>query len=543
MNGNSLPRLLAQAVAQGLLPAGAAVPQEDSRPWPVLMLTALGAWLAAVPLIAVVGMLLGDIATSGAGPYAVGALLLAGAVVVLRGQGVPLFVEQLALPALIVAGGTLAFGLFRDLASQTASAVLAAVALGVAVAVPRPWLRALLGAAAAVLLGGACLSPHWMSWERAGRNMFWLGWHIDLAAWLAALATQRLWETGAHARKAAVVESIAAGWLLATLAGLAWWSGMTFLAGASATGLMGDVARELGQPGQSRAGFNAMQGVSTLLAAGAAAVLWRAWPTTRRSSWAAVAAVLLALAWFMPSLGAVLLGLAVCATSGRARLAGAAAVAAAWIVGSFYYALAWPLSDKAVLLAAAGALLGTLAWHAWPRAEPQVSSAATTPRPAGRLAAAAVMLTAAGTLLVVNLGIREKEALIAHGQPVFVELAPVDPRSLMQGDYMRLNFRLPADTARASLANGSERPRVVAALDARGIATLLRVDVGAPLEDRHARIELTPKNGGWILVTDAWHFTEGEAGRWSRARYGEFRVDQRGRALLVGLRGPQLEAL
>ena len=46
-------------------------------------------------------------------------------------------------------------------------------------------------------------------------------------------------------------------------------------------------------------------------------------------------------------------------------------------------------------------------------------------------------------LPVANVGIWQKEQLIAHGQPVFVELAPVDPRSLMQGDYMRLEFRVP----------------------------------------------------------------------------------------------------
>ena len=50
-------------------------------------------------------------------------------------------------------------------------------------------------------------------------------------------------------------------------------------------------------------------------------------------------------------------------------------------------------------------------------------------------------------------------------------------------------------------------------------------------------------HGDWVLVSDAWSFPEGEAARWSRARFGEFRVDANGRALLVGLRGANLEAL
>ena len=56
-------------------------------------------------------------------------------------------------------------------------------------------------------------------------------------------------------------------------------------------------------------------------------------------------------------------------------------------------------------------------------------------------------------------------------------------------------------------------------------------------------IELTPKDGRWTVVTDAWFFAEGQAARWAKAKYGEFRVDGRGQALLVGLRGPQLEPL
>ena len=47
-------RVLHAAQARGLRPADAALPDQDARPWPVVLLTALGAWLAAVPLIAVI---------------------------------------------------------------------------------------------------------------------------------------------------------------------------------------------------------------------------------------------------------------------------------------------------------------------------------------------------------------------------------------------------------------------------------------------------------------------------------------------------------
>jgi uncharacterized membrane-anchored protein len=152
--------------------------------------------------------------------------------------------------------------------------------------------------------------------------------------------------------------------------------------------------------------------------------------------------------------------------------------------------------------------------------------------------------TLAAVLLVANVGIWQKERLIATGQPVFVELAPVDPRSLMQGDYMALAFRLPPEVEPhvEGLAT-ADRPKVVARREANGIATLLRADDGQPLAPGELRIELTPKDSRWVLVTDAWFFREGEAERWARARYGEFRVDASGKALLVGLRGDKLQAL
>ena len=51
----------------------------------------------------------------------------------------------------------------------------------------------------------------------------------------------------------------------------------------------------------------------------------------------------------------------------------------------------------------------------------------------------------ASTLLVFaafNYGIFQKEEIKANGETVLLELAPVDPRSLMQGDYMRLRYAI-----------------------------------------------------------------------------------------------------
>lgn len=535
----SIDDVLQAATAQGLLTVGTTAPAHETRPWPVLLLTALGAWLAAIPLIGVIGMLFGALVTRDSGLYVVGMLTLAGAVVVLRARGVPLFVEQLALPALLSGAGALGVALVRDLPGANGFLVLGVLALAIAAVVPRPWLRALLGAAAAGLVAAATLDRRDPT---GGEPHLWQAWHVVLALWLGALWLQRsVLIAGTRARIAAAVESIGAGWLLALLAGLAFWSGMTLLVAGSAGGL-GSLAGTVGRPAASSFAITAPQAISLALAALAAWWAARGWPRLRTPLMAGVAVVAMALAWFMPALGAVLLALSVCATSARLRLAAAAALAAAWIVGAFYYQLAWPLASKALLLAAAGAVLAALAW---------LQLRAGAPRSAADVAAAAAPLprrglgiagTAVAVLAVANFAIWQKEDLIARGQPLFVELAPVDPRSLMQGDFMTLNYRLPGELRDSALL-GAARPSVVATVDERRVATALRPDAGTPLGPGELRIELTPKGGRWILVSDAWFFAEGEGERWARARYGEFRVDSSGRALLVGLRGAALEPL
>jgi uncharacterized membrane-anchored protein len=274
--------------------------------------------------------------------------------------------------------------------------------------------------------------------------------------------------------------------------------------------------------------------------------LWavRRWPGLGQGAHAGVAAVLVALAWLMPALGAVLLALAVCATSARWRLAATAGVAAAWIVGAFYYQLDWPLATKAAVLVGAGAVLGALGWWAGTANRPAQRSPAVPLATGARAAHLGIAASVLAVLAVANVGIWQKEDLIAHGRPVYVELAPVDPRSLMQGDFMRLNFRMPGEVqARLDGLTTSQRPRMVARRDERGVATLVRPDDGTALAADEFRFELTPKDGRWTLVSDAWFFREGEAQRWQPAKYGEFRVDASGKALLVGLRGANLEAL
>ena len=167
------------------------------------------------------------------------------------------------------------------------------------------------------------------------------------------------------------------------------------------------------------------------------------------------------------------------------------------------------------------------------------------------------LLIAFGALLVlgaVDYGVLQKETIRRDGEVVFLELAPVDPRSLMQGDYMALRFRIAQDIDRrettpgvidADLRTDAAPTRegrlafVPLALDDRRVATLASAPAGAPL-----RLRYRIRRGGVWLGTNAFFFQEGQSARFRGARYGEFRLDKAsGEAVLVGLRDAQLQPL
>jgi uncharacterized membrane-anchored protein len=154
------------------------------------------------------------------------------------------------------------------------------------------------------------------------------------------------------------------------------------------------------------------------------------------------------------------------------------------------------------------------------------------------LAAGVVILAAA------NYVIHEKERLLTEGRVVMLELAPVDPRSLMQGDYMALRFTV-ADVAfgRGKAKEGLGDGTIVLKLDARAVGSFARFDDGTSLNLDEVRMRYRIRNQQSKFGTNAFFFQEGTARLYQNARYGEFRVNPQGDTILTGLRGPDLAPL
>jgi uncharacterized membrane-anchored protein len=149
------------------------------------------------------------------------------------------------------------------------------------------------------------------------------------------------------------------------------------------------------------------------------------------------------------------------------------------------------------------------------------------------------LLTGIALLALVNYSIYKKEQLLSNGRVVFLELAPVDPRSLMQGDYMALRFSLQNQVYSSNLRDG----HLVVALDDRGVATLRRIDDGTPLAADELKLFYRVRANQVKLGTNAFFFQEGDEPYYRGSRYGEARVDNDGQMLLVGLRDGNLKKL
>ncbi len=154
------------------------------------------------------------------------------------------------------------------------------------------------------------------------------------------------------------------------------------------------------------------------------------------------------------------------------------------------------------------------------------------------------LLAGLAILAAVNWTVWQRERLVGSGRVVLLELAPVDPRSLMQGDYMALRFRVATDAfGPGRAAREAADGHLVLRLDERGVAELVRLDDGTPLAAAEVRMRFRVRGGTPKLATNAFFFEEGSAARYSEARYGEFRVDGNGEAILTGLRDRELRGL
>lgn len=152
----------------------------------------------------------------------------------------------------------------------------------------------------------------------------------------------------------------------------------------------------------------------------------------------------------------------------------------------------------------------------------------------------ATWLVLAGMVLVIgaaNYTIRDRQQVVDNGQPILLKLRPVDPRSLMQGDYMVLRYSAEVFPDAAQATNLPKRGAFIVKLDPDNVATYSRLDDGGPLTPAEVRLKykLLDQYGSIRLGAESFFFEEGQASVYGGADYGVLHVDTAGNSVLVGL--------
>lgn len=150
----------------------------------------------------------------------------------------------------------------------------------------------------------------------------------------------------------------------------------------------------------------------------------------------------------------------------------------------------------------------------------------------------ALLLSGLAILAGINATVWRYERAMSSGEVVLLRLAPVDPRSLMQGDYMRLNYEIARELtsrdARATQNKGGNT--LVIRLDAHQVASLVADGKPDRLASDERLLQVHQSERQWQIGPDAYFFEEGTGEQYEAARYGEFRLQADGKTLLVGLR-------
>ena len=243
-------------------------------------------------------------------------------------------------------------------------------------------------------------------------------------------------------------------------------------------------------------------------------------------------------------------------------------------LGGFYYQLSIPLLYKGALLVSFAVIFAivTLFLHARYKTPSQsaVENHSVFKAPIWLVGVFVIALLGA-----VNYKVQQFEDVLATGKPVVLKIAPVDPRSLMQGDYMVLNYAILSEFQQSQFLSESneslesnesidageanetigidesspsgKKAYILVHLDKNHVATFCEEQSEIPTDFKHC----TPNvylpiryKGGWLprLPSQDYFFAEGKGEHYAQAEYAEYRFKD-GILLLARLLDKDLKGL
>ncbi|MBN8723149.1 MAG: GDYXXLXY domain-containing protein [Acidobacteria bacterium] len=216
----------------------------------------------------------------------------------------------------------------------------------------------------------------------------------------------------------------------------------------------------------------------------------------------------------------------------------------------YYYNLDLTLDIKSYILMASGIVLLLMRWYLSKFKAEEKGTLSIFPSSPINFRSPALWSTLAALiviLFVVNAMIIQKEGVLASGKTVLLRLAPVDPRSLIQGDYMVLDYEISRQFTHEELKTVPREGNLVIKIDTNNVATFLRFHKGETLNPGehllYYRVKVSKYFSRMQLGAESFFFQEGHAKYYETARYGELKIDAKGNSVLAGLRGEKFEVL
>lgn len=153
-----------------------------------------------------------------------------------------------------------------------------------------------------------------------------------------------------------------------------------------------------------------------------------------------------------------------------------------------------------------------------------------------------ILINLAALLIYFNFSVYNKEEILKSDEVILIRLAPVDPRSLMQGDYMVLRYDLDEGLNRDNLP---KRGFCVVKLDKNNVAEVVRFqNESVPLNSDERIIKYTaPDTWNINIGAESYFFQEGEGDKYEKGKYGGIKTDKNGNSVLVGLYGEDLKLI
>ncbi len=138
-------------------------------------------------------------------------------------------------------------------------------------------------------------------------------------------------------------------------------------------------------------------------------------------------------------------------------------------------------------------------------------------------------------MLYFNYSVIDKENILSEGKLVLLELAPVDPRSLMQGDYMDLRYKI-ADSISNNSKYNFKRAYCILRIDSNNLTEFVRVQQKpTPIKNDEIPIKYSRIYTRIKIGAESFFFQEGKSKLYDSAKYGGIKIDKNGNSVLVGL--------